>query len=458
MLANVLYYYDLGSIKKNFEKVEVYFDTTFILRALGYSGNSLKEPCRELIDLLYTQNASLRCFEHTLEEVIGVLFAIANSIGSTERLRHVHGETMEHMIRANYSRSDILIIIERIREELGSLHIQVRPKPPHSIPLGLDEGRIRSILKENVGYKKEEALLHDLDALTAIHRLRKGKASENIETCEAIFVTTNRSLAKASYRFFAEDSRIEGFEEKPTYVSHCMFDYILTTLVWIKDPLKAPGLPRKRILADCYTALNPNDDLWLRYLDEIDKQQKNEKLSEADYSILRYTIQARTALMDLTYGDPNVFSEGTVKEILEIAKETIISEEKQKTFAAEEKLKFLEQQKIAQLRHFEKIGIYVGRTAYNILLWGGIIVNLLCLLLSIFFIFYEPSFKIYGVFLGVFLIFTLITNFLTIYNLYFGQTLQSIARKFEIRVKNFVKDILVRIVTPKENLPDTSNT
>src|SRR5437899_4217755 len=65
MLANVMFFPDLGGIPRRFDEVDVFFDTAFLLRALGLEGESRRAPCRELISLVYEQNGAPRCFDHT---------------------------------------------------------------------------------------------------------------------------------------------------------------------------------------------------------------------------------------------------------------------------------------------------------------------------------------------------------------------------------------------------------
>jgi hypothetical protein len=81
MIAQVLYLPNVYDTKKLFRKTKIFFDTPFIIFALGYSGEYFKNPCLELLDLLYQSNAKLYCFEHTYEEIKGILMACANHLG-----------------------------------------------------------------------------------------------------------------------------------------------------------------------------------------------------------------------------------------------------------------------------------------------------------------------------------------------------------------------------------------
>ena len=104
-------------------------------------------------------------------------------------------------------------------------------------------------------------------------------------------------------------------------------DHSLTTILWLKKPMAAPDLPRKHIVADCYAAMEPSDNLWRKYLAEISSLQSRGDISSDEYYLLRASLQARTELVNLTMGDEGTFVEGTPQEILERTKQSIKAEE-----------------------------------------------------------------------------------------------------------------------------------
>jgi len=321
MLASVLYFPLLGEAQRRFDHVKVYFDTAFLLRALGLEAAGLQSPCSELLDLLYGLNGQLRCFEHTFEELDGVLAYAAEVLRNPAYLASSRGGVVEHFARSGARASDVELSRGHLARNLRSCRVQVKPRPSYEHRLGVNEERLRAILQEEVGYRREETLSRDLDSLTAIHRLRHGEFPRSLERCRAIFVTTNTALVRASQRFFAEE-----YGSAAGTVPHCVPDHIFTTLVWLKKPLRAPELPRKMIVADCYAALNPSPALWRRYLDEMVRLRERRQLSEDDYWFLRLSTEARTLLMDSTLGDPEAFTQGTIEEIRAKAYESVRAE------------------------------------------------------------------------------------------------------------------------------------
>jgi hypothetical protein len=212
--------------------------------------------------------------------------------------------------------SDIESIIARLEELLRSIHVRVKPKPEHTEELGLNERRLEQILDDEIPGIKLDAKRHDIDSLTAIHRLRKGKRYSDIERSKFIFLTSNIPLARASARFFKEQ-----YEESAAPL--CINDHMLATLAWVKNPSYVADFSKNRLIADSYVALSPSSDLWRKYSDEVSRLKEMGNLSDDEYQVLRYSLVARKALMEATLGNPEAFTEGTVEEVLERARANI---------------------------------------------------------------------------------------------------------------------------------------
>lgn len=310
MLASSLYLGDLGAVNQRFQQVTVYFDTPFLLDALGYAGKEIAQPALELLGLVRDLGARLACFGHTVTELQGVLGGIANGLRNPRRRAALTlSRVEEHFVHEGLGPSDIEVFLNTVERDLRTLGINLSPTPRYEEHLGVDELALEDLLQAEVGYQNQYARRHDLDALTAIWRLRHGQAQRRLETCRAIFVTTNAPLVRAARRFFA--AGYDGFTW-PLAV----LDHDLATLAWLKRPLQAPDLPRKQIIADCYAALRPEGRLWARYLEEIEALRHRGELSNDHFVALRYSVDARRALMDTTLGDPEAISGTTVHAVL----------------------------------------------------------------------------------------------------------------------------------------------
>jgi len=313
MLATALFLPDIAKVNQKFRDLEVYIDTRILLRALGLEGEGPRVPCVELLTLLYEMNVSLACFDITIEEVRRILDAAQFALKDP---RHQHRQgfffVYEHLLSIGARASDVELIIADLERSLRHLHIHVKPHPPHTTQLGLNENKLAQIVGEELPGQRQEAQHHDMDCLTAIHRLRKGQTLNEIENCRYIFVTNNSALARASAKFFIE-------EYERIAVPLCINDHTLTTLAWVKNPTYAVDFSKHRLIADSYAALRPSNDLWRKYLSEIDHLRHDGGLTDDDYYLLRFSTVARNALLDSTLGSPDAFTEGTVPQVLEVA-------------------------------------------------------------------------------------------------------------------------------------------
>ena len=330
MLASVVYLPEREAVERKLTGATVYLDTPFLLRALGYAGPELQAPAVELLDLLAANDARLACFEITLSELRGVVRGAGQGRGPGGG-----GAVAREFHRRGLRKADREILAEQLDEALEELHVKIESLPPHAVEWTVDEAQFHALLMKRVRYQKDETLLRDLDALTAVHRLRRGQRPVSFEQSRATFLTTNARLVRASREFFQWE---DGGRTWP----HAMLDTDVATLMWLKTPRKAPDLPRKRIMADCYAALRPSDALWNRWLNEIDRTAKSGSYSDSQLDIMRYSPDAQRALMDMTFGAEEAVTDQTVDQVLTSAKAAItapleaeLAEERNRREAAE---------------------------------------------------------------------------------------------------------------------------
>ena len=298
--------------------VEVYFDGPMLLHFLGYAGPEVQAPVLELTELLTRQGAILRCFTHSTTEAKEILDAAASRVWAGQATERFYGDVVAHLVRSGKTRSDIDLMSERLERDLLKHRIQTVATPPHSRALQPDEERLEAILQNRINYTNPTARTRDIDSLTAVHRLRQGRTFRDLSHCVAVFVTRNYDLFRVSAQFFERG--------RGRVIPQCVHDTSFTVLVWLLEPVSAPDLPRERIIADAYAALNPGDRLWDAYNEEIDRLRESGTLSDNDVQVLRFADEAQRSLMDITKGDPNVFTEGTLAQVLERSREAARAE------------------------------------------------------------------------------------------------------------------------------------
>jgi hypothetical protein len=311
VLASVLYFDDLGGVKRNFDRLDVYIDTVILVHGLGLQGSVFQDSTIEMLDLVRQLGARLWCFRDTVKEIEGIL-AFAENYVRSGRPRHIPiwGAT-EFLVSEGKTASDIALISAHLEAALRGIGVGVKDRPPHVPNLTIDEAEFGSILQERIHYRAAPPLQHDVDAITAIHRLRDGQVFTKLESARAVFITTNTPLARAATTYFRTEYNTKLFA--PLSMPAHQFG----TLAWLKRPMTAPDLPMNLVLADAYAALNPPEHLWREYVKEINKLEGDGTVSSDDCHLLRYSPAAKEALMGITVGGSRAYLEGSVPEILE---------------------------------------------------------------------------------------------------------------------------------------------
>jgi hypothetical protein len=317
MLAVSLYLPNGSELGRRIDRTTFYLDAPVLLKALGYEGQEAMDAAKDLIALSREAGAELACFEHSVNEVRGILQRSANKAthgafhGSNRRA------TDSHFANLGLTASDLLLMSQRLDDDVNALGVEIQERPDPTRALTIDELALEELMEATMGYSSRDALLNDLDSLTAVHRLRGGRSSSRLENCRALLVTTNAGLARVGRSFFMHG----GDHEWPPALT----DHHLATLVWLKKPHAAPSMPRRQILADCFAALEPGGRIWDRYLDEIQRLSSRGEISETDVMLLRYSTEAERSLMDRTMGDADQVTAATVAGILETVKAEIVS-------------------------------------------------------------------------------------------------------------------------------------
>lgn len=442
IIAGSIYFLEPNE-KIKFKNTEVYLDTKFIMNALGYSGDSYKEPCIELLSLLYEYGADLRCFKHTYDELHGILDALYHA-SDRNKLASGHGPSIDYFISEGFKPSDILMFIEKLETDLRYLNIHVVKAPKYDVHEHvIDENKLDEMLADTI--KKDGARERDVSSISAIIRLRKGHFTTTIENCRAIFVTKNYDLAMKSYKLYYEDGKDESKSSTPP----CITDHYLFARLWLKNPFKKPDLPMKRIIADCLAATEPDEKLFAKYLFTIKKLLDQNKVTKDEYYYLRCTTTARKELMDITLGDDNSLTDGTVDDILERYRKYLDDKIKRQYLSEissrDEYINTLENRiqsidKVQKKSHRKKEIIIqnIASKITNSIKWFVV----LCLIAGTYYAFPKdlPGIR-YHFSKYLFFLPMLLLSILSLFHIIYGITVKIMIRNIEINIKEYLKNI-----------------
>lgn len=339
-VASILLYGDFEKYQGKFGGLAVFLDTRFILRLIGAEGNEFRMAYEDFLKMIVGEGVSLYIFEHTYEEAQRILEDCLRWVESKQYNPSLASPTLRFFIQNGYSASDIERFIVKVPEvvKINKVEKVTAPNPNTLQAFQIDEKKLHECIVKTYKEKnpffseweKEEALVKDIKSIAAIYKLREGKNPRSIKDCSSIFVTTNVGLAYSARRFQIE-------ERKEEYVvPACLTDIFIGTLMWLHKPEKMLVINENKIIAQCYAALQPNEELIKAYLDEIERLIKAGKISEEEYYLLRAHRVAMNLLEEMTLNDPDNFSDKTPEEILGLIKERIKIEAESKYHAEKE--------------------------------------------------------------------------------------------------------------------------
>ena len=319
MLANALLCPDLRNAPKTYKGVTFYLDTPLLVRQLGLEGEPKQAAVNSLVELLLNLGATVATFSHSRDELERVITGAAQHIES----QNARGAIVMEARRRGTTRSDLLVLAGQIDDKLKDARIDVLSTPRYIADFQIDETAFEKALGDEVSYFNPRAKEDDINSVRSIYVLRARTSPLTIERSKAVLVTSNAGFSRASFQYGQK-------HEESREVSSVITDFSLANMAWLKAPLGAPALPMIEVLAFSYAALQPSKELFEKYLGEIEKLEKQGKITARDHQLLRSSQLAQAELMNLTLGEEDALTEQTVTETLKRVTEEIKKEESNK--------------------------------------------------------------------------------------------------------------------------------
>jgi len=236
------------------------------------------------------------------------------------------GPVYHELLKRGRGVADVIIAESNLDANLAALSISVFPSPGYgedTHQFQIDENELRDEIDNEIEFISEGAVEHDIRVVRHIFALRQGKRVSTIEDARYVFLTTNSALSRAAFSYERKNSHGWIFSAVVT-------DFHLSHLAWLKSPMAASDLPRADILANCYAAMRPDASMWNRYIAELERLRAENKVSERDHEVLRYSLHSPDELMDVTSGDVEGINPANIHRILDRLEKTYAAEKERK--------------------------------------------------------------------------------------------------------------------------------
>lgn len=323
MIANAIYLQIENDNKASLKKLTCYLDSPFILRVLGLKTDEENKSARELYDLLNKYGASIKCFEHTYQEVYNIINFYKNNIGKSKE------NTLEYLDEQKYSEGQVDLLLSSLELKFKQYGIEVVNKPnfdgneKYMIDYKSLEEKLKAHKELNKSYFSENSISNDADSVASINILRKGSKISKIENCNYIFVTTYHYLKVASKEIMTELS--------DTDIGLVIDDLDLTTILWFKDFENNSDLPKLRLVENALAATSASDEIIKKAIpifESIKKDNSSLDLESVSNCLTKHYLKA-SGFVDIVKNDPDLVTKKSMVEFLSKKDEEIKQKEKE---------------------------------------------------------------------------------------------------------------------------------
>ena len=378
VLQNALLLRDIGSTRGSFKGLSVYFDSLFLLRALGLAGINSKTASRELLELLKATHARLFVFERTVAEMQRILRFYQEKLGTTNGISELRpGAITQHLLLKRYGPADIAQAVGLMETQLRGLGLAIRPFPEHRSHHTLDEDDLTQRL-QRPNQQTDERVRHDVDCAAAILTLRQLRESRSLDATNAVFVTTNKPVVDTVTGWYKNQKK----SGVPPMVRHLT----MSTAAWLKKPAAAGNVKLHELIASCSAALQPSTRQWQAFKGHLEKLQQNGELSSEEMVAVVAHELTETRLFE---GDDTEYEHpSTVSEIVESVKKELSTEAEAKRAQADAALiaeqaraERAEDAAAASAEQWRQQELRVitaatdrGNTFYGVVFWAGVVI------------------------------------------------------------------------------------
>jgi len=334
---------------KTYRGLNIFYDTSVLLRLLGTSGHLLLTATLEMHTTLQSLGCNTYYFDHTSSEVQNILDTLE---GSYTRGKEIYGETADAILAREITIGQIKDLAGTFQTRLGALnafpfdynYASRKSEDFFQIDEIMFSDALRSEATRNErGYSYQNAT-NDAHVLALILRLRKGRATRDIGKSRYLFVSKNNTLQRVARKFVAE--HIEAFDSSS--IPPILTASQLTTVAWIAA---TKALDEHKVscelLANCYAAVQPSEAWASEFASVFEKFQREKEGTVSDRAnSMIFLNTARTTARDESLNQPMVLKKLNFAEIFRQA--AAAEEEATRLFQEEQEQKHAEAEKAQQ--------------------------------------------------------------------------------------------------------------
>lgn len=322
-ISSLICLQDLNKMNGSLKDVSIYLDAPIIFNLLNLNDEANYHLADELMQRLQQNGAKFCIFEHNYNEVISTMTDARDRLATRNYDLRKSSRLLRMAHREGLSSIKIDLKIQEFSDLLEKWNIETKGRP--DLLAGgkeIDVSTLTEIIKDvytnkgtrNLFCNELNMLDNDVDSITFIYRLRGNVACTSLKNSKALLLSSNRVISTASH-----DKRINCLRHA---IPACSTDIFLSTILWTNYPSSSDELNHKLLMSECYNEVEIDDQLMLRFYDQLKQQQSSGIITEVQYLQATTSSIALDLLVDRTMNDINAYTDRTTLEILEILEES----------------------------------------------------------------------------------------------------------------------------------------
>ena len=301
---------------------KVYIDAGIIFKILGIDSSNRSEDYLEFLKNIRRLGMQVAAYEHTVNEVIGIIEGARCWIGNPAYDASQASEAAYYFVSNSWTVAKVDELSCTLRTKLTNeynITIDKTEYPKKEDIKAPDEADIKDMIiaeyKETNPSVIIEALDYSIDQDARSIFLTQHKNGRvvpyHINDVKNIFITLNRSLARVGY-----DISRDLASSKARFIPVVMTDIKWGTLIWFNNPATISMINRPRLVSAAYAAFRPTADLTRKLNAALVELEKAGKVTPEECYLLKVNPVAQRLLTKKTVNSPDEFFEETPLEIL----------------------------------------------------------------------------------------------------------------------------------------------
>ncbi len=325
-----------GETNDSFKNLNVYLDSPMIFALLGMDSDERTKSYQILIKDMIKAGCNVQVLDNNFSEIEGIVNRSATWANSTQYNISKATKVAKYLHDLEFSQEEMIEYCESLEEKINDFGITIKKTEFNMQEASFQEDELKlfDMVKsrydeQNMGISDEKAqsIETDVRSIILVYRQRQGRTSVKIQTCSHIMLTLNGVLANVSKNYESNQSLNAG------HIPACISADLFGALLWLNSPTAIINYHKHKLLADCYSSLQPSKELLDKYASSLENAKSLGEIDEKKYLFMRTHSMVSDALMNVTKGDYARFNDRTYLDVYEEikfeAKKEYLAEAKQ---------------------------------------------------------------------------------------------------------------------------------